>query len=321
MISGSVQQADAPLTTCGAPRNLANVVNMGVGFLLVFTAFQTVQGLAAKLLGDLGTTSLGILYVAFAGFGFVAPSVVRALGPKGALVMGASCYIVYMVSLIYIIKPLVLVLSALLGVGAATLWCGQGEMLSRCSNEDNKSQFAAICWGLFNCCVVPGNIASHFILERQSAAPPAAPASQQVLGWSDQNSLLFCVLSAVGACGILAMLLLRPVDYNAGSAPSPPDPAKSVCAQITATLAMVFEARVLLLIPMFMLCGSISVMWSAWFTRQMEKSVIGLVRHAHAHAHAHAHTHAHMHTHTRTRTRARTHTHSYSPLSQYGSHT
>ena len=90
MISGSVQQADAPLTTCGAPRNLANVVNMGVGFLLVFTAFQTVQGLAAKLLGDLGTTSLGILYVAFAGFGFVAPSVARALGPRGSAPRRAS---------------------------------------------------------------------------------------------------------------------------------------------------------------------------------------------------------------------------------------
>eukprot|EP01043_Picozoa_sp_COSAG02_P001613 COSAG02_NODE_34_length_49821_cov_105.420438_44_plen_482_part_00 len=277
---GSVQQQPAePLTTCGVARNLANVLNMGLGFLLTFTAFQTVQGLAAKLLGELGTTSLGILYVAFAGFGFVAPSVVHAIGPKGALVVGASCYILYMVSLIYIIKPLVLVLSALLGVGAATLWCGQGEMLSRCSNEDNKSLFAAICWGLFNCCVVPGNIASHFILEQQSGSPavPAAPASQQVLGWSDQNSFLFCVLSAVGACGILCMLLLRPVDYNAGTAPIPSDPTKSVCAEIRATLAMVFEARVLLLIPMFMLCGSISVMWSAWFTRQMEKSVIGLV--------------------------------------------
>jgi hypothetical protein len=33
----------APLTTCGAPRNLANVVSVGLSFLLVFTAFQTVQ--------------------------------------------------------------------------------------------------------------------------------------------------------------------------------------------------------------------------------------------------------------------------------------
>ena len=85
------------------------------------------------------------------------------------------------------------------------------EMLSRCSNDENKSMFAAICWGeppspdrpvlpchlaavrvvsaecvwvflvlsgLFNCCVVPGNIAAHFILEQQEVThlpPPPDP--------------------------------------------------------------------------------------------------------------------------------------------------
>ena len=282
MDGGSLQESPAapPLTTCTLPRNLVNVVNMGCSFLLVFTAFQTVQGLAAKLLGDLGTTSLGLIYVSFAGFGFVAPSVVRAIGPKGAMVVGALCYIIYMVSLIYIIKPLVLVLSAAIGMGAATLWCGQGEMLSRCSNEENKSLFAGICWGLFNCCVVPGNIASHFILQQQAGSsppPPPPPASQQVLGWSEQNSPLFVVLSVVGACGVLSFLLLRPVDHNAGSHPPPLDPSKSTLNEIKATFQMVFEPKVLLLIPLFAMSGTISVMWSSWFTRQMEKTVIGLV--------------------------------------------
>ena len=56
----SLQEAPpAPLTTCGQPRNLANVISMGCSFLLVFTAFQTVQSLAAKLLG--GNSPFAIL--------------------------------------------------------------------------------------------------------------------------------------------------------------------------------------------------------------------------------------------------------------------
>ena len=97
------------------------------------------------------------------------------------------------------------------------------------------------------------------------------------MGWSDENSFLFVVLSIVGGVGLLSFLLLRPVDYDAGSQPPPVDPSKTTLAEVRATFAMVFEKRVLLLIPMFMLCGTISVMWSSWFTRQMEKTVIGLV--------------------------------------------
>ena len=65
----------------------------------------------------------------------------------------------------------------------------------------------------------------------------------------------------------------RPVDYDAGSHPPPIDLSKTTLAEVRATFVMVFEKRVLLMIPMFMLCGTISVMWSSWFTRQMEKTV------------------------------------------------
>ena len=87
--SGSINDADAPLlphppedreaaeeptahaggpalTTCGFDRNKANVITMGLAFLLVFTAFQTTQIFAVKLLGDLGAISVGIIYVGFA---------------------------------------------------------------------------------------------------------------------------------------------------------------------------------------------------------------------------------------------------------------
>lgn len=41
---------------------------------------------------DLGTTSLGILYLSFTFFSLVASLVVRALGTKNALILGTTGY-------------------------------------------------------------------------------------------------------------------------------------------------------------------------------------------------------------------------------------
>ena len=45
-------------------------------------AFQTTQMLAASLLGDLGTISVGIIYVVFTLGGFFAPAICRIVGPR-----------------------------------------------------------------------------------------------------------------------------------------------------------------------------------------------------------------------------------------------
>ena len=54
-------------------------------------------------------------------------------------------------------------------------------------------------------------------------------------------------LRCAGAVGLCSFLLLRPIDYAAGSPPPPVDPNQSTLAEVQATFAMVFEKRVLLL--------------------------------------------------------------------------
>lgn len=44
---------------------------------------------------DLGTTSLGILYLSFTFFSVVSSLVVRVLGPKKALIIGSTGYWLY----------------------------------------------------------------------------------------------------------------------------------------------------------------------------------------------------------------------------------
>ena len=115
--------------TCGLPRNLANVLTMSVAYLCLFSAFQTTQTLAAALLGNLGTIAFGVLYCCFVGAGFVAPVVARYLGPVKGLVCGGATYVLFMLSYIYMVSPVVVLCGGLVGFGASVLWCSQGLML------------------------------------------------------------------------------------------------------------------------------------------------------------------------------------------------
>ena len=78
------------------------------------------------MLGDLGTISIGLLYVFFALGGFVAPYLVRKLGAKNGMLLGSLTYIAFQLSLIYMITPIVLIVSVLIGCGGSLLWCAHG---------------------------------------------------------------------------------------------------------------------------------------------------------------------------------------------------
>eukprot|EP01052_Picozoa_sp_SAG31_P002526 SAG31_NODE_90_length_26410_cov_175.663981_3_plen_385_part_00 len=165
------------LTTCGVDRNLANVVTMAIGFLFLFTAFQTTQILASALLGNLGTISVTVLYIFFVTAGFFAPAFCRFLGTVGGLVFGGLTYCLFMASLVYISVPVVLICSAIIGFGASVLWTSQGMMISQCTNDSNKSSYFALFWGIFNLCVIPGCLVSHFLLKSKNTGAAGSESS------------------------------------------------------------------------------------------------------------------------------------------------
>jgi hypothetical protein len=247
--SAAVFSEVGPLVTCGVPRNLANVLTMAFGYLCLFTAFQTTQILAGALLGNLGTISIAVLYAVFVSAGFVAPAIARGLGPKAGLVAGGLTYCLFMASLVYIVSPVVLLCSAIIGGGASVLWCSQGMMISQCTNESNKSTYFALFWGIFNLCVIPGNIVGHFLLQKKAGAdgsaagPPPAPAHgiPLVIGFSDPNSYLFIFLFFAGIAGIFVMLLLRKPDAAHGSKAEVEE--RPVKEQVVATFSLMLQPR------------------------------------------------------------------------------
>ena len=306
--------------TCGLPRNLGNVLTMAVAYLCLFTAFQTTQILAAALLGNLGTVAVGVLYLCFVFSGFFAPVIARKLGAVRGLMVGGCTYVLFMVSFIYMVAPVVLVCACIIGCGASVLWCSQGMMLTQCTNDTNKGTYSSIFWGIFNLCVIPGNVVGHFLLMHNKpktsditahvAAMVSFPAASDdgydwtgadmlheqydplagsashaaaskfsfpmVIGWDDTKSPLFIFLAASGILGTGLFLCIKTPDSSQGSKVDPPDP-RPVSEQILATIRLMFKARMVCLLPLFLFSGIEMTMWSAWFTRQMYKTEIGLV--------------------------------------------
>ena len=261
--------------TCGLPRNLANVLTMSIAYLCLFTAFQTTQILAAALLGNLGTIAVGVLYLCFVGSGFFAPVIARKLGPVHGLVFGGCTYVLFMFSFTYMVVPFVLFCACIIGCGASILWCSQGMMLTQCTNHTNKATYSSLFWGIFNLCVIPGNVVSHFLLKHEEK-PAVIGWDNLVIGWSPTKSPLFIFLMVSGMVGTALFLCLKTPDSSQGSKVEPPDP-RPVSEQIFATIRLMFKARMVCLLPLFLFSGIEMTMWSAWFTRQMYKTEIGLV--------------------------------------------
>jgi hypothetical protein len=255
---------------------MANVLTMSIAFLCLFSPFQTTQTLAGPLLGNLGLFSYGTLYCFFVFGGFVAPAIARGIGPMKGLVFGGATYVLFMASFTCMISPVVLACSALVGLGASVLWCSQGLVITRCTNESNKGAYSSLFWGIFNLAFVLGGLIGHFMLLEQRVpgyingnssdcsdgsgsggcfAPEPEPEPpvekwyvfKLFIGWT-KHSGLFVVFGCIGALGTALFLLLRAPDPSTGSKPEPPD-KRPVCTQVEATVKLMFGCATMLIVP------------------------------------------------------------------------
>ena len=162
---------------------------MSVGFLLLFTAFNTCGNLITKILiddhlGNLGFLAIMVLYVFFAGSSFFSTAIVNKIGRSGrAMSIGASGYALFtacfLLPCFYVkrvvanggvvpdtgflsktsISILYFLTSACCGIGAGILWTAQGSWVNRAACESNKGFYNSFAWALF----MTSNIIGSFI--------------------------------------------------------------------------------------------------------------------------------------------------------------
>lgn len=142
--------------------NFCNLTILSVGYMLLFTAFNTCQNLSGKIMKDngfdnLGYYSLALLYFCFSICSFFATAIVNKIANiKLSLAIGALCYSFWVLCFILpsfyaqftadnddrinswymsrgLITFLTLFTASINGAGAGILWTAQGKYVSECA--------------------------------------------------------------------------------------------------------------------------------------------------------------------------------------------
>lgn len=206
-------------------KKFLNVILIGLAFLFVFTAFQTMGNIQKTILDSIsdedssfkgdGYISMAVIYAVMAICNWTAPSVISLVGPRIAMIFGAITYLLFILSFLLPLTWLLYVASSVIGVGAAMIWTGQGNYLTLNSTPATISRNSGIFWAMLQASLFIGNLFVYFQFEGKERID------------KDTRTVTIVVLSAIAAAGIVVMVFLpRPPrsadESSSSSAPLPP---------------------------------------------------------------------------------------------------
>lgn len=250
---------------------------LSLAFLLVFSAYGAVQNLESTVNdeGDLGTISLGILYVSFMIFSFFASLFVRKLGSKNALLLGTTGYWLFTAANLlpnwYTMVPA----SVYMGFCASIIWVGQGTYLTSTARSHARDSnihegtvignFNGEFWGIYATHQVIGNLLALFLLKDGKE------------GDTSGTSVLFFVFLCILTLGCILMCFLHRRD---GTFEEQPKESSISCFAFVVSVAKsvirpLVDIRLLLIIPLFAYSGLQQAFVWAEFTKKIVKPAIG----------------------------------------------
>jgi len=112
-------------------RSLYNINVLGIGFMLVFSAFFTASFIEATVFKDYdrhginaktGFYSLAIIYACLGMANWFSPAVVKKIGTKWSLILSSIPYTAFIFAMYEPNSISVFILSACLGAGGGVLW-------------------------------------------------------------------------------------------------------------------------------------------------------------------------------------------------------
>ncbi|XP_010253254.1 PREDICTED: UNC93-like protein 3 isoform X2 [Nelumbo nucifera] len=277
------QPEDAPLvegdSSYEAPKSHARDVHiLSSAFLLVFLAYGAAQNLESTVNTEenIGTTSLGILYLSFTIFSLVSSPVVRILGSKNALVLGTTGYWLFVAANLkpswYTMVPA----SIYLGFAASIIWVGQGTYLTSTARNHAKDcylhegtvigSFNGEFWGIFASHQFIGNLITLALLGDGKE------------GATSGTTLLFIVFLGSMTLGTMLMCFLRKTDNKAEEGPpkSYTNLYSFVVSLLKLVIAPLFDIRMLLIIPLIAYSGLQQAFVWAEFTKYIVTPALGV---------------------------------------------
>uniref|UniRef100_A0A0D9Y0I2 UNC93-like protein 3 n=1 Tax=Leersia perrieri TaxID=77586 RepID=A0A0D9Y0I2_9ORYZ len=268
--------AAAPLLAAasGGRRSHAGDVHvLSSAFLFIFSAYCAAQNLESSVNteGDLGTVSMGILYTSFTLFAVAASPVVAWMGPKLALVVGTSGYVLFILANLVPTWYTMVPASLYLGFTASIIWVGQGTYLTSAAlshARDNNlpegqtlGSFNGEFWGMFASTQVIGNLISLALLRDGKDG-----------GSVTGKNLLFVVFLGCMIVGIVLMCLLSKRDEKGNNAPT----HSSFGAMMKYIVAPLKDRRMILIVPLIAYSGLQQAFVWAVFTKSIVTPVLGI---------------------------------------------
>ncbi|KAJ4970283.1 hypothetical protein NE237_003382 [Protea cynaroides] len=261
----------------GPPRNRDRDVHiLSWAFLLIFLAYGAAQNLETTVNSDLGTYSLGILYLSFTFFSLVASPVVQCLGLKNALVLGTTGYWLFVAANLkpswYTMVPA----SLYMGFAASIIWVGQGTYLTYTARRHAVENylregivignFNGEFWGMFAIHQFIGNLISLALLKNGKE------------GSTSGMTLLFIIFLGSMTLGTILMCFLPKMDGQEKE--GLPKSSVSLCSSILSLFKKVFtpllDRRMLLIIPLVSYSGLQQAFVWAEFTKYVVTPALGV---------------------------------------------
>ncbi|XP_036359536.1 protein unc-93 homolog A-like [Octopus sinensis] len=158
-------------------RIIKNALVLSFGFLFLFTSFQALMNLQSTLNqeADVGLISTAVIYAALIlSCLFLPPPIISLLGCKWTVALSMVTYTIYVAGNFYPKMWTMVIVSAIVGLGAAPLWSAKcaylteiGIWYSKWKNIDSDSSinhFFGVFFMIFQSSQIWGNLISSLIL-------------------------------------------------------------------------------------------------------------------------------------------------------------
>lgn len=187
---GQVFETDSVVAQRTPANIIKNVVIVSFGFLLLFTAFQSVSNLQSSINSEqgLGTFSMATIYIALVlSCMFVPTFMIRRLGLKVTLFVSMAMYTPYFAANFYPTWATLIPSTIVQGLGGAPLWTAKCAYLTTMANDyasqtrqkpnDVVTRFFGLFFMIFQTAQIWGNLISYYVLR---PAGPLANASANI---------------------------------------------------------------------------------------------------------------------------------------------
>uniref|UniRef100_A0A8C2DRU3 Major facilitator superfamily domain containing 11 n=1 Tax=Cyprinus carpio TaxID=7962 RepID=A0A8C2DRU3_CYPCA len=216
-------------------KTLLNVIVLGLGFMVTFTAFGTCGNIEQTVIKSFnstefhgsGYTSMAIIYAVFSASNLIAPSVIAVIGPQLSLFFSGLVYSGYIAVFIHPYTSSFYTLSVLLGIAAAVLWTAQGNLLTINSKDSTIGRNSGIFWALMQFSLFFGNLYIFFAWHGKSHIT------------DKDRQTVFITLTVISLVGNFLFFLIQrpdpePAPSDASESPLPADisdSSSSLCSQ------------------------------------------------------------------------------------------